>query len=347
MTIAQRLGQVSNDLASREAKGAFIKTMFLLLKHRSAQDAFQHVEVERASPRVANILKSVVSGSTIGNWGAVADYQVVQEAFQQSLRDSSVFDQVLNGGMIRAPLRSRGFSITTGVSGAVVPEGSIKVISSLTMASQLLELRKAAAVIVASEELADYPGSQSLFANELQRAVIYATDQNFLAGLIASTTPVASAGSSLVQITTDLSVLLSAITTSATSRVFYVTSAANMKKLILKANTIGAPAFPSLSLTGGTMLGGIIAIASDAIPAGTAVMFAADAIVGNSDQLLPGKSEQSTLQLESTSPDSPPLTTTALVSLWQNNLRALRVERFFGYTIMRASGVASLSGVSY
>ena len=185
MTIAQRLGQVSNDLAHREARGAFIKTMFMLLKHRTAQDAYQHVDVERASPRVRDILKTAVSGATIGDWGANADYVNVQAAFQESLRDQSVFDAVLANGMVRAPLRSRGFCITTGISGAVTSERSIKVISRLTLAQQLLELQKAAAIVVISKELGDYPGSQQLFASELTKAVIAATDTNFLAALVA------------------------------------------------------------------------------------------------------------------------------------------------------------------
>jgi hypothetical protein len=347
MTIAQRLGQVSNDLASREAKGAFIKTMFLLLKHRTAQDAYAHVESERASPRVRDILKSAVSGATIGDWGANADYQNVQAAFQESLRDASVFDAVLANGMVRAPLRSRGFSITTGISGAVTSERSIKVISRLTLAQQLLELQKAAAIVVISKELGDYPGSQALFASELTKAVIAATDSNFLTALVAATTPTASAGNSLANITTDLGVLLSAVTTSATSRVFYVTSSANMKKLVLKSNSVGSPAFPGLTLSGGEVFGGVTAIASDSIPSGAALMFDATSIVGNADAILPGKSEQSTLQMEGTAPDSPPVAGTVLLSLWQNDLLALRMERFFGFTVMRSSGVASLSGVAY
>jgi hypothetical protein len=48
-----------------------------------------------------------------------------------------------------------------------------------------------------------------------------------------------------------------------------------------------------------------------------------------------------------TSPDSPPTASTNLISLWQSDLLARRMERFFGFTVMRASGVASLSGVNY
>ncbi len=250
MTIAAQLGERAESIGQREAKGAFIKLAFMLLKYRGASDAHAHCEVERVSPRVRDILKSAVSGATIGDWSAIADYQNVQQAFQESLRDASVFDAVLNGGMVRAPLRSRGFSITAGISGAVTSEPSIKVISSLTMAQQLLELKKAAAIVVTSKELAVYPGAQQLFASELQKAVIAVTDTNFLAALVAATTPTASAGSSLANITTDLGVLLGAVTTSATSKVFYVTSVTNMKKLVLKSNSVGSPAFPGLTLSG-------------------------------------------------------------------------------------------------
>ena len=102
-----------------------------------------------------------------------------------------------------------------------------------------------------------------MFGVELTRAVIAATDSNFLAALVAATTPTASAGATLSNITTDLGVLLSAVTTSATSRVYYITSATNMKKLVLKANSIGAPAFPSLGILGGEIIPGVTAIVSD------------------------------------------------------------------------------------
>jgi hypothetical protein len=318
----------------------------MLLKYGGAFEAHAHADAERITPRIRNILKSAITGATVGDWSSIADYQNIQAAFQESLALVSVFDAVLVGGMVRAPLRSRGFSIVTGITGSVVPERSVKPISSLVLASQLLEPKKASSIVIVSKELASFPGSTSLFGNELQRAVVAATDSNFLAALIAATTPTASAGSSLANITTDLGVLLSAITTGATSRVFYVTSSSNMKKLVLKSNSVGSPAFPGLTLTGGTVFGGVTAIASDSIPANTALMFAADAIVGNADVIVPGRSEQSTLQME-TSPDSPPAASTNALSLWQSDLLALRMERFFGYTVMRASGVASLSGVNY
>ena len=41
--------------------------------------------------------------------------------------------------------------------------------------------------------------------------------------------------------------------------------------------------------------------------------------------------------MELTSPDSLPVAGTVLLSLRQNDLLALRMERFFGFTVMRTS----------
>jgi hypothetical protein len=348
MSIAAQIGRVSSDLAHREAKGDFFKLCRLLLKHRDPFTARQYAEAERASPRVQNILaKTAVSGGDLSSWSAVADYVNVQQAFAESLRSLSVFDAALAGGMVRAPLRSRGFSITTGITGTVTPERNIKPISSLVLGQQLLEPRKSAAIIVASKELAGFPGAEQLFANELTKAVVAATDSFFLAALIAATSPTGSAGATLTNITTDFDTLLSAITTGATSRVFYVASPANIKSIMTKANAGGQPAYANLGINGGEIWPGVTAIASDQISSSAALMFDATAIVGNADIIVPDRSDITSLQMESTTPDSPPTASTILVSLWQADLRALKMERWFGFTVMRSSGVASLSGVSY
>jgi len=150
MTIAQQVRAISSDITERTDKGDFLKLAHMLLRHGSPFNARPHIEAERASPRVANILKSIVSGATLSDWAAVADYQNIVAAFQESLRTASVFDAVLADKMVGAPLRSRGLSVTTGIVGGVAPEGQAKVLSTLALGSQLLEPKKASAIVVAS-----------------------------------------------------------------------------------------------------------------------------------------------------------------------------------------------------
>jgi capsid protein len=137
----------------------------------------------------------------------------------------------------------------------------------------------------------------------------------------------------------------SAVTTGASSKLYWVLSPANVKKLAMKASSTGAPAWPSLTVNGGD-IAGIAVLPSDQIASTAAVMFAGDALAGNSDPIRLDGTEQAAVQLD-TSPDSPATATTTMLSLWQTDHRALRAERFFGFTVTRASGIASLSGVSY
>jgi hypothetical protein len=148
------------------------------------------MQQKSAPQRVQTILqKAAITGGGLGSWASIADYidamakfplarpikgiiaqrcalggnafpslagrQQAQQAFQESLR----FDAILADGMVKAPLRSRGFSITTGIQGSVVPERSVKPVSSLVLAQQLLELKKAAAIVVVSKELGDFTGA--------------------------------------------------------------------------------------------------------------------------------------------------------------------------------------------
>ena len=176
--------------------------------------------------------------------------------------------------------------------------------------------------------------------------MVAATDSTFLAALIAATTPTPSAGATLANVITDMDTLLGAITTSATSKIYFVTSLTNMKGIVAKASSGGAPAFPNLGPNGGELFVDVTAIASDQISSSAALMFAADSIVGNSDTIRPDGSDQSALDMQ-TAPDPPATASTVKLSLWQQDLRALRAERWLGFTIMRTSGVSSLSGVAY
>jgi hypothetical protein len=131
-----------------------------LARHGNAYTARDHA---RCTPRVIELLNktAVVSGG-LDSWASIADYENVATAFLESLRSVSVFDAALANGMTKAPLRSRGFSITAGITGSVVPERSVKPISQLTMTQQLLEPKKAAAIIVISKELGATPGAATL-----------------------------------------------------------------------------------------------------------------------------------------------------------------------------------------
>ena len=182
--------------------------------------------------------------------------------------------------------------------------------------------------------------------HELRNGVAVATDTSFLSSLYSGVTPVASAGSTTANVLTDLSVLLSALTLGANSRLFFVASSANIAKLMLKVSSGSGVAFPLLAPTGGQILNGITAIASDALPAGAVLMVDATGLAGNSELPELRAITQGDVQF-STTPDLPPAASTIWHSMWQHNERALMVERWFGFAQVRTGTVAAISGATY
>jgi Phage capsid family len=320
MSVAQQVIDEKESLAKRADKGAFFKLAHMVMKHGNVWNANKACDAgERVTPRIREILqKTAVTPGDLTSWAAVSDYVNVSTAFTQSLRSLSVFDRVLGdggvpGGMALAPLRSRGFTVSVGITGSSPSEKSIKPISSLALGQALVEPRKAAAVVVATNELVQSPSALALLNSELTSGCVAAVDSVFLSTLLSATTPTASAGSSLANIVTDLGVLLAAVTTGAQSKLYWVLSPSNVKKLAMKASSTGAPAWPGLTVNGGDVAG-IAVLPSDQISANSAVMVAGDALAGNSDVIRLDGTEQAVVMLD-TSPDSPPLASSVMLSL--------------------------------
>jgi hypothetical protein len=86
-------------------------------------------------------------------------------------------------------------------------------------------------------------------------------------------------------------------------------------------------------------------LVSDAATAGTLTLFDATQVAVAAGDIVLDRSDAATLQLD-TVPDSPPATTTPYVSLWGQNMSALRAERFLSAQRLRTTAVAQISSVT-
>ena len=268
MSIVQQLGARTEAIETRAGAAAFCKIARLLLAAGGDRaQAIRLAPAYHASDRVTAIIKASITGGTMGDWSAVSDYVNVSTAFSESLRTLSCFDRMLGDGIVPAPLRSRGITVVTGIGGGNPGERMVKNIGTLTLGNALVEPRKSTAILVMSEEVAKSANASTnaLLDNELRKGVASATDQAFLSSLIASTTPVASSGSTLGNITTDLSAMVDAVVTAPGSRLYFVASPQNLKKMLLKTTAQGGVAFPALTAGGGDIIPGIVALPSDQI----------------------------------------------------------------------------------
>ena len=317
-----------------------------LAKAMAARGAGLPVDSQMLTGRTQRLMKSAVTAGSTTEWSALNDYETVARAFFDSLKSASAFDAALPN-MLSVPLNSRVVASTSRITGATVNELSVKPVSSFTVGVDDIRPRKAAAIIVVSEELLAFSGpGASLFQRELRAGVISATDTLFLSELYASVTPTASAGATTANTLTDLSVLLSALTLGVGSRVIVAMSPANLAKLMTKVSSGAETAYPLLSLQGGEWLNGIQVIPTTALPAGTIIAFDATAFAGRTEPPVLRAIKQGDVILNS-APDSPATASTVIHNMWQQNQVGLFVERFFGFAQIRTGAVAAISSAAY
>jgi hypothetical protein len=100
----------------------------------------------------------------------------------------------------------------------------------------------------------------------------------------------------------------------------------------------------SLTPTGGT-LAGVPAVVSSGVPSGDLVLVDASRFAAYSDVVTLDASQQALLQANTT-PDSPPVTTTVMMNLWQDNKTALRASRYWGLQALTTTAAATTTGMS-
>jgi hypothetical protein len=184
-----------------------------------------------------------------------------------------------------------------------------------------------------------------LIGTELRNGVAAATNVAFVAAMTTGLTPTASAGTTAANALTDIGKLLASVTLGETSRPYFVMNPARAKSGAMLLTTAGSFAFPALTPLGGSIVG-IPVLVSDAVAAGQVLLVDASGIAGDSDVITLDASGQAMIQLDDT-PDDPVTASTAMTSLWQHNMRAIRASRYFAAERFRTGAVAAISGAAW
>jgi hypothetical protein len=121
-------------------------------------------------------------------------------------------------------------------------------------------------------------------------------------------------------------------------------------KLSLMRNALGQKEFPDMTIFGG-MLEGFPVIASEAVDLHSggemiAFMNADDIYFADDGPVTIDASREASIEM-STTPTNPATASTVLTSLWQNNLIALRAERYMNWTKRRSAAVAYIDNARY
>lgn len=343
-TIPQRIATVDSILKANE----FVSLARCVASTRSSVEAQRLAQRLGCGTRVTEALQQKAAqpaGVTYDSaWGGALVYAELSDAFGESLRNISVFDRALPD-TLRAPIKGKVIIITAGATAATVAEAGPKPASALSTTTADLEPSKISAYIVLTEELLRPIGSgpTQLIGRELRKALAAQTDSFFVSRLTTGISAVAASGSNTASgIREDLRALLEAVVIGPDARLFFVSNSLSAKRLSILGDVNGAQALVGMSPVGGTLFG-IPFVISDAVSSGQVVLFDASQIATGTGLIELDQSGVASLQLDTT-PDSPPLISSAYTNLWQSNARALRAERFLSVTRLRSTAVAHLSG---
>jgi HK97 family phage major capsid protein len=335
------------------------------------------------SPRVINALQAAISiggtkelhekaavvfGTTTSTdfVGPLVQYNDMEREFIELLRPKSIIGRLTN--LHRVPFMSRMGRQLTGVSGSFVGEGAPKPVGKQTYDTKTLGFAKAAIIVVLSDEAVRFsnPNAATLARDDMVKGINTYLDKRFVdpnySG-VANVSPasisngaprVQSSGTTVAAIQTDVRATMVAAGFTADvdpATAVWIMPAAVALRLAMKLNTNDEPAFPGISLTGGTFMGLPVIISNSMIASGSPaelqilLVTQSEVLMADDGGVSLDMSMEASVQLD----DAPSAGAQSLVSLWQNNLVGIRAERYINWSAARASnlGIALLENINY
>lgn len=300
--------------------------------------------------------------------GPLVTFTVVADEFIELLRPATIVGRI--PGLRRVPFNIQMPRTTAGTSMGWVGEQAPKPVSNMAFDTVTLRWAKAAGIVVLTEELVRFsnPSAESVVRADMIAAMAQFLDRQFVDPTVAAVTNVSPAsitnGVSAVVATgvtaaaffTDVRTMMAnffAANLSTAGGVWIMTQTQALA-LSLIQNTLGQNVFPTITATGGTLLGYPV-IASENIPAtggspadGFPLIFAvpSEIMLADDGQVVIDASNQASVNMDS-APDSPPTGATNLVSLWQMNMVGLRAERWINWLKRRSSAVQYIQNAKY
>lgn len=350
-------------------------TRYAIALARSKGNLMQAVEVakgwEDSTPEVVTVLKAAVAAGTTTDpaWaGPLVEYQTMASEFIELLRPQTIIGKIQ--GLRRVPFNIKMPGQTSGSSVNWVGEGKPKPVSALAFDTTTLRFTKAAGIVVLTDELVRFsnPAAEALVQDDLTASMAQFLDLAFVDPAIAEVadvspasitngvTPVIASGTDAAALRADVKTLFSnflAANMTPAGAVWIMTPTMALT-IGMMNNALGQPEFPGIDMNGGVFMG-LPVIVSETVPAnpGTAqgavagqrlvLAKASEILLADDGGVTIDVSREASLQMDS----APVAGATELVSLWQNNMVALRAERFINWKRRRVQAVGYIDSANY
>lgn len=311
-----------------------------------------------STPEVAQILKAAVAAGTTSDptWaGPLVQYNDMVSEFIELLRPMTLLGRMT--GLRRVPFNIRIPRQTSGSSGAFVGEGAPTPVNSLQFDNVTLPWAKASTIVVLTLELARLsdPSAENLVRSDLLDGMSQYLDKRLIdpvyAG-VANVSPAAlsygvtgqqASGATLAAIDADVRALMTLFIDAElglTTGVWVMSPGMALRLSLMRTNQDNA-AFPKLTMNGGEWYGLPVLTSNNVVASqspGESQIFLMDQreiLLADNDQMTLDVSTEASLQMN----DAPSAGAQSLVSLWQNGLLGIKVDRWIYWTKRRSTAL--------
>jgi HK97 family phage major capsid protein/HK97 family phage prohead protease len=314
------------------------------------------------TPEIEMILRAGVnagtSTSTTFASTLIPGAQQMVNEFLELLRPASIIGRV--PGFTHVPANCIVPIQTGGGTGNWVGETLPKPVSALAFSSATLRWAKAVVLTVLSDELMRFsnPSAEAIVRNSIVKDLSNFIDAQFVgntiesvnvspAGIRWNSTTAAATGVTAAAFLTDFRTALGTFITAKNNLsdiVILMSSTVAMNISTLQTSN-GVYIYPDLDMvTGGNILG-IPVVVSEAVGTNIIFLVAPEILLADDGGVMIDASNQASILMDDAPNASP--TTTALVSLYQRNLVAIRTEQYITWKKARSTSTYFISSAAY
>lgn len=315
------------------------------------------------TPEVGIVLKAATDAGTTSDttWAApLVQYTDMVSEMIELLRAQTILGKLQN--LRRVPFNIRIPRQTSGTSGTFVGEGKPVPVRELAFDNITLPWAKASTIVVLTVELArlSNPAAEALVRQDLLDGISEYLDKRLVdpayagvanvspASLTNGVTPRTASGATLAAIDADVGYVMKQFANNNLSLAtgVWIMSPAMAITLSLMRTNQDTPAFPGLSVNGGTFYGLPVITSNNVAPSGSPgdqhliLLDQREVLLADDGQMMLDVSSEAAVQMN----DAPSDGAQSLVSLWQNGLLGVKVDRWIYWTKRRSTALQYIDG---
>jgi HK97 family phage major capsid protein len=344
-------------------------TRYAIALARSQGNLMQAVEIAKSwhdsTPEVESVLRAAVAAGTTTDpvWAApLVDYQNMTAEFIELLRPATIIGRI--NGLRRVPFNVSMPAQTAASSAQWVGEGKAKPVSALGFETMRLGFAKVAGIVVLTDELVRFsnPSAEPIVRQDLIDTITQLIDHDFVdpdkaeikdvspESITHNATFITASGTTADALRADIRSLFAAFTANNVSvaGAYWIMDPVEALTIGMMQNALGQSEFPGIDMNGGVFFG-LPVVCSTNIPKDTdgnyriILVQPKEVLLADDGGVTLDASREASLQMDS----APTGNGTGLVSLWQQNMIALRAERFINWKPRRMLACAYIKGANY